>query len=121
MKRISVSRILWTFSLCVCAFFSGPATPAFAQNQDGSIAGTLTDPAGAVLRGAQVTITENGLNTATDQQGRFFLSGLSAGNYTLSISYIGFEKMTKSVPVSPGQSTSLKLQIRVACNNKSLL
>jgi TonB-dependent receptor len=121
MKRITVTRKLWASLLALCVLICGLAATAAAQDQSGSISGTLTDPAGAVLRGAEVRIPANGMNTATDQQGRFFFSGLRAGNYTLSITYIGFEKMTKTVSVASGPSTTLNVQLQVASNNQTVL
>jgi hypothetical protein len=68
---------------------------ATAPIQAGSISGTLMDPAGAVLRGAQVSIPEKGMTVLTDEQGRFFFSGLEPGNYMISVSYIGFQTLTE--------------------------
>src|SRR5579859_8151333 len=114
MKHSSIRLPLLVCVLALSAFFCGLAAPAPAQTQAGSISGTLTDPAGAVLRGAQVSIPANGMITFTDQQGRFFFSGLQPGNYAVSISYIGFQKLTKTVTVNPGTSTPVSLQLQVA-------
>ena len=97
------------------------ASGACAQNQAGSISGTLMDPAGAVLRGAQVLIPTKGMVTSTDQQGRFFFSGLQPGDYTVSVSYIGFQKLEKAVTVNPGSSTTVSLQLQVESANQSVL
>src|ERR1700677_4968392 len=84
-----------------------------AQNQAGSISGTLMDPAGAVLRGAQGSIPSKGMIVFTDEQGRFFFSGLQPGDYTIAVSYIGFENLTKPVAVNPGESTTVSLQLQL--------
>jgi hypothetical protein len=83
MQRFTDRYSLWPCLLCLFPLLCGLAIPAPAQDQAGSISGSLTDPAGAALRGAQVSIAAQGLNTATDQQGLFFFSGLPAGSYTL--------------------------------------
>jgi TonB-dependent receptor len=109
---------------CVVAIFTicfGLATAAWAQNQAGSISGTLLDSAGAVLRGAQVSIPAKGVIVSTDEQGRFFFSGLQPDNYTISVSYIGFQELTKTVTVIPGSSTTVSLQLQVAASNQSVL
>ena len=121
MKRILGVRPVWAFLLFLSASLCGLAIPAPAQDQAGSISGTLMDPAGAVLRGAQVSIPDKGMIVSTDQQGRFFFSGLSAGNYTISVSYIGFETLTKSVTVNAGESTNLDLRLQVASENQTVL
>jgi outer membrane receptor protein involved in Fe transport len=121
MKRSSVSCSLLLCLLCLSAILCGPATAARAQDQSGSISGTLMDPAGAVLRGAQVSIPDKGLIVSTDQQGRFFFSGLQPGNYTISVSYIGFQKLTKSVTVNAGTATAVDLRLQVASKNQTVL
>jgi TonB-dependent receptor len=97
------------------------ATTARAQSQAGSISGTLTDPAGSVLRGAQVSIPDKGAIVSTDEQGRFFFSGLQPGNYTISVSYIGFANLTKNVTVNPGESAAVNLQLQVESQKQSVL
>ncbi|HUY94874.1 MAG TPA: carboxypeptidase regulatory-like domain-containing protein, partial [Terracidiphilus sp.] len=92
-----------------------------AQAARGAISGTLTDPAGAVLKGAQVSIPAKGLLVSTDEQGRFFLSGLQPGDYTISVSYIGFQTLTKTVTVNPGSSATLSLQLQVQSQKQSVL
>ena len=87
----------------------------------GSISGTLTDPGGAVLRGAQVSIPGRGIIVSTDEQGRFFFSGLRPGDYTISVSYIGFRDLTQNVTVNAGSSTVVALQLQVASNNQTVL
>ena len=111
----------WACIVTVFLFCFALATGARAQNQAGSISGTLMDSAGAVLRGAQVSIPSKGINVSTDEQGRFFFSGLQPSNYTISVSYIGFENLTKTVTVNPGQSTAVILQLQVESQKQSVL
>ena len=68
-----------------------------------------------------VSIASNGLNTVSDQQGRFFIGGVAPGKYTLSISYIGFQPMTRDVTVTAGQSTDVPLQLSLASTNQTVL
>jgi TonB-dependent receptor len=111
--------------LCGFALQSGAQTNGTvggtAENQAGSISGTLMDSAGSVLRGAQVSVPAKDMIVYTDQQGSFFFSGLQPGTYTLSVSYIGFQKLTKTVTVNPGTSTSVSLQLQVGSENQSVL
>lgn len=120
MRKIT-SHSRWGCLLAVFAFLCGVSASASAQNEAGSISGTLTDPSGAVLRGAQVSIPARHLNNSTDQQGGFFFSGLPPGSYTLSVSYIGFEKVTKTVAVAAGQTTSIDLQLQVESQKETVL
>ena len=121
MKRLTFGHLLLLCVLGLSAFFCGLAPSAPAQSQAGSISGTLMDSAGAVLRGAQVSIPAKGMFVSTDEQGRFFFSGLQPGNYTISVSYIGFENLTKNVTVNPGESTTVSLQLQVESQKQSVL
>ncbi len=117
-------QFLYRRWVCVVTIFTicfGLATAAWAQNQAGSISGTLTDPAGSVLRGAQISIPAKDVIVSTDEQGRFFFSGLQAGDYSISVSYIGFQKLTKTVTVNPGESTTVSLQLQVESQKQSVL
>jgi TonB-dependent receptor len=117
------------FALCLlfCGFphtataEAGGASAAAAHSQTGSISGTLTDQAGAALRGAKVSILGKNLIVYSDQQGRFFFSALRPATYTISVSYVGFKTTTKTVDVEIGISTNLHLQLQVASLNQTVL
>jgi hypothetical protein len=71
---------------------------ARAQQDVGYILGTVTDPTGAALAGANVTITwqTTGLTqtTATDQAGFYTSQPLQVGQYTVTASLAGFSSAT---------------------------
>src|SRR5580658_8313023 len=60
-----------------------------------TILGHVTDSSGAVVPGAQVSITNEGTtvttDTATNSAGDYSVSGLSAGLYTVAVKQKGFE------------------------------
>jgi hypothetical protein len=60
----------------------------------GSIVGTVTDPSGAVVPGAQVKATENGTGVTrtavTDSQGYYVISALRPAEYTVTLEAKGF-------------------------------
>lgn len=120
-----VSLLVCTFLLYGCLPIAGAQTNSAmagsTENQSGSISGTLMDPAGAVLSGAQVSIPSNDRIAFSDQQGRFFFSGLQPGDYTIVVSYIGFQRLTKPVTVNPGATTSVSLQLHVESAKQSVL
>jgi len=69
----------------------------FAQGigASGDIRGTVTDPSGAVVSGANVTATDiaKGIKhtVATDNNGQYRLTGLQPATYSLSVSKTGFQ------------------------------
>jgi hypothetical protein len=96
----------WRFQRCwillaVVLFAAGVATqPAAAQVLYGSIVGTVEDPSGAVVPGANIKLT----NTATgavrelqaDAQGRYTAVNVTAGNYTMVVTAPGFRTLTRT-------------------------
>jgi Carboxypeptidase regulatory-like domain len=71
------------------------ASSAFAQMDQGAIIGVVRDSSGAVMPGAQVSVTETNtglvLKTKTNSSGNYFFSPIKTGNYTVSASAPGFE------------------------------
>jgi len=95
---------------------------ASAQQGAGSIAGTVTDPSGAVLKGAQVSIAAQGINVVSDEQGLFLIKGLAPGNYSLKITYVGFAPYQKeTVTVTAGQTTNVAAELKVSSASQDVL
>src|SRR5580692_1515682 len=75
-----------------------PATPATAAapatTGTGTLRGHVTDPTGALIPGAQVTITTSAgtvpITTKADASGSYSVPGLSAGGYIVNVTYDGF-------------------------------
>jgi len=70
-----------------------------AQTQLATVFGTVTDPSGAVIPGAQITIANQstGLkrDTVTDAAGEYHLAGLPTGNYSLRLEKAGFQSQLR--------------------------
>src|SRR6478752_2144219 len=86
--------------------------PSFGQVVKGSISGSVTDPQGAVVSGAQVKAknVETGVvfATTTDSAGFYRFNLLPVGTYIVEISSQGFKTTTQSnVLVSAGRDTGL--------------
>jgi hypothetical protein len=83
-----------------------PTPAAFAQATptSGAIQGSVTDPSGAAVPGAQVTLTNTGTNTArtvtTDSAGFYNSGALNAGQYAVKITAPGFQTLQSSVAVN---------------------
>jgi C4-dicarboxylate transporter len=69
------------------------AMPMLAQTDRANLTGTVTDPSGAVVAGANVTAVATGTainrTTETNSKGFYFLSALPIGGYTLTIKHPG--------------------------------
>lgn len=75
-------------------------TASFAQVIKGSISGSVTDPSGALVSGAQVKVTQQGTNqsftTVTDANGLFRLTLLPIGAYTINVTAPGFKTISQA-------------------------
>jgi hypothetical protein len=88
------------------------AIPSVGQVLKGSISGTVTDPQGAVVSGAQVKATQTStgqvLTTKSDSSGLFRFNLIPAGNYKIEISAQGFKTEVQSdVIVGAGRDSGL--------------
>lgn len=63
------------------------------------------------LAGANIIVLENGIRTASDEQGRFSLQNISPGDWTLKVSYIGLGEETVFVHVDSGRNASVAVVI----------
>jgi len=107
------SAIWKYFSQCAAfAFLCGLLSAGvFAQKDTGTIVGTVRDPSGATVPGAQVTLYEidHGSSSVatTNDAGEYVASPLRIGRYTVSVEKAGF-KTAVAGPIE------LKLQDRIA-------
>lgn len=90
-----------------------------AHGAGGRIEGKVTDPKGAAVAGAAVTITdETGqqkFTAVTDQQGHYKVEGLPAGVYTVVITASGFSDARKeTVKVAEGAGVLVDLRMEIA-------
>jgi hypothetical protein len=74
--------------------------PIAAQVKSSGVAGTVTDPSGAIVPNATVTVTDENTavssETKTTDTGTYAVPYLPAGNYTLVVSISGFETYRKT-------------------------
>ncbi len=116
MKRFS--RLIPVFLLFATSFF---ALNVYAQGDKGSLTGHVTDSSGAVLQGAAVELQPAGAKTSTDSQGAYFIYDLSPGQYTVSVTYVGFAVFTQTVNLTAGQSAAVDAKMSVASQNDQVL
>ena len=96
-------------------------TPALllAQLGAGQMEGTVTDPSGALVVGAKVTVTNVSTGVArelvTDSGGRYRAVSLEPGPYTIKVEAASFAALErKGVDVVVGQTANVDLKLKVA-------
>ena len=103
----------------------GVAQPALAQVDQGAVTGTVTDPTGAVVPNAQVTLTntDNGLTltTTTNSGGEYTFSPVRIGHYSLSVTSAGFATMTqKDLQLSVQQRLAVNVQLKTGSTSEKI-
>jgi iron complex outermembrane receptor protein len=69
-----------------------------------TVQGTVTDPAGTPLTGANLILLPGDRGAASDADGRFSIKNVPGGDYTLRVSYVGYETLRKPVKIADGQA-----------------
>ena len=104
------------FSLLGCL----SVMPSLGQNGAGTLTGSVVDAKGGVLFGAKISVDPGGATVLSNQAGQFALTGLAAGDYTVSVDYEGFSTFTQSITVVAGQSTRLGATMTVASGRQNV-
>jgi len=113
-------RILYLLTLCAVL-----ANLAFAQSDRGTITGTITDPAAAVVPNAAVTIVnaENGSQsqTVTTATGNYTLASLPAGVYDLTVQAAGFKSLNqRGIRVEVAQVARVDVNLQIGASSESI-
>src|ERR1035441_4359219 len=77
--------------------------PALSQTGRGTLTGSVADTRGAVLQGAKISGDPGGATALSDQTDQFTLSGLAAGETTVTVTYAGFSPSVQKVTLIAGQ------------------
>ncbi|PYX50559.1 MAG: hypothetical protein DMG79_05580 [Acidobacteria bacterium] len=116
MGKIAVASrrsLLRIFALAVCAL------PMYGQTANtGAIAGTVSDPTGALVAGAALVVksqaTQEERDLITDAEGNFSVPFLSPGNYDLTVRAPRFEPLVlQGVQVRITEVSRLKIQLTI--------
>ncbi len=111
----------WFF--VACALFLFMTTRAFAQ--EGTILGTVTDPTGAVVSNASITLTnlDTGASTTakTAVDGQYVVADLAVGHYTIKATATGFKVSEKTgVVLNVADRLRLDFQLQVGGQSQTV-
>ena len=107
------------FLVAVCAFLFLSS----AQGKD--VSGTVTDPSGAVVAGATVSITSGGrplTSTLSDERGRFTLSlkDSDCHDCELICSASGFSTLSQPIDLSPTKPEAMMIRLDIAVPSETV-
>ncbi|HEX4950744.1 MAG TPA: carboxypeptidase-like regulatory domain-containing protein, partial [Blastocatellia bacterium] len=100
------------------------AASAFAQTGLGTVTGTVRDANNAVIRGANVTLTQTATNitrkAVTNEDGIYILTSVPIGAHTLAIEASGFKKWEGTLTVMVGQQSVLDAAMVVGSQQETV-
>ncbi len=114
-------RMLQLLLLLLCVAVPG----AFAQSNNGSVAGTITDSGGAAVQNATVTLrnvdTGTKQSTQTSGNGFYRVQQLLPGNYALTVSAPGFKTQQQdNLAVQLGQVADADIALSVGSTTETV-
>jgi TonB-dependent receptor len=93
----------------------------FAQSERGAVSGHVSDSTGSILQGAEIELQPGNILTKSGQRGEYFINNLSPGNYTITVTYVGFSLFTKVLEITPGKALVLDVNMAVSSQRNEVL
>lgn len=97
---------------------------AFAQSGSGAVRGLVTDPSGATVPGATVSVkgAKGVVKVATTREdGKYIIGGLPPGNYTVRVSAKGFRGYEKTdLAIADAQLQTLDIPLEVGMEKQEV-
>ena len=109
------SHFLLLFALSI---FAWPQASAQSGSSTGTVRGTVTDPQGALVPNATVTVTNQGTGIArtatTGADGVYQIPTLNPGAYSVAVAAPGFSKLVAAeIDVTVGETVAYNAHLRV--------
>lgn len=98
---MQLSRFLLTVYLCTLSIL------LFGQKPGTTTLTGRIYSSGSPLPGANAVLTPTSKGTTTNSSGEYRFTDIKAGNYSLTISAIGYQKQTKEIVLEAGQTKTL--------------
>jgi hypothetical protein len=111
-------------SALICAFLS-ISFVCHAQESRGSITGTVTDPANAVVPGGEVDVRNTGTGVVnkltTNQLGYFEADSLIPGSYSITVQAPGFKTLVQSgITLNTGDRLAVNITVQIGEASQSV-
>ena len=116
-RNLLPARRFICFSLGLILVF-GSTMPVWAQYTTARLSGIVSDPSGAVVAGATITVQEVGTgytqSTNSTSAGQYLFPSLPVGTYQITVSMAGYTSyVQKGIVLSLGQAAAQDVQLRV--------
>jgi hypothetical protein len=116
----------FSFALAILLVFGALAAVSFGQTAGtGAIAGTITDPSGAVVPGAAVkaidVATGEVRSVVSSSNGTYLVPLLNPGTYRVEVNKSGFKQMVSAnVPVHVTETAAVNLRLEIGSTKETV-
>jgi hypothetical protein len=121
--KVKKREIVILLALLMIAAVTAPSLMAQSL-VSGDLTGTVTDPSGAVVPNATVTLKNNAtgesLTTTTNANGGYRFSLLRPGSYGVGVTAQGFSKADATVSVNVGQASVADVKMAVGASSQTV-
>jgi len=116
--------VLGRLSLFLCLFSSAPALAQTSQT-NGNVTGTVSDPTGAAIPEATVTLTDEStgiaLTSQTNGAGLYLFQNVNIGTYNLTVEKSGFRRSAvQHQIVSTGTNLTLNISLEIGATSETV-
>jgi hypothetical protein len=117
-------RVRITVMFCLLVALLGPRLLGQAGGK-GTIQGTITDPSGAIIPNAEISVTQTSTSTVERQKstgaGFYSISSLDPGTYTVTVAVPGFQNyVQENVRLDALQVFGLNIKLVPGGNNETI-
>jgi hypothetical protein len=103
------------FRICALMLALVLSYPVRAQVAAAMLSGTITDPSGAFVPNAKISVknvaTQQSTETQTDSSGRYTVPNLAPGDYELAVSATGYSTNTVKVTITGGGNNTANVTL----------
>src|ERR1700757_4308368 len=109
----------------VVAVLLASAAIAFGQGSSTSLQGTITDPSGSAIAGANILLVNDGSKiertTNTDPRGEYRLLALPPGTYRLTVNFKGFSQHVQTgLQLLVNTPATVNVELKVGTNSENV-
>lgn len=118
-----VLRIALRLALPALVFLFGVATGFAQRTSGGKIRGQVKDPAGAIVRGAKITLrasTRSPLTTVSGDYGEFEFPTVTPGEYSFTVRAKGFRTDRRQITVKPRQQLTFAIRLKIQIDRQQV-
>ena len=125
VRELRQTRSVFCFVLALGFTLFILATSAFPQGTNATLSGVVTDPSGAVMPGAEVTLTNQAsgfeAKSTSSERGEYTFRNLVPGTYQLKVSKIGFSSyLQKDIVLTINQAARVDAGLKVGSQTETI-